>query len=106
MVRVNGRHSDAIVVTVDTEAEGTLGMLFIDLDAPVNELWQWNTGEPLQIEARWRPKLILFPIHPKLTEILGSCSVHGAFIAQTHVIHDRLFILLQSMGALRPLHDG
>lgn len=105
MVRVDGRQSDAIVVTVETEVEGTLGMLFIDLDAPVSELEQWSTRRRLQIEARWEPKFILFPIHATLIAILGSCSVHDSFVAHTHVRHDRLFILLQSTGALKPLHD-
>ncbi len=107
MVRVNGHDSQAFIVTVDTEADGAVGMLFIDLEAPASEIGQWKTGQPIHLEAKWKPKYILFPIHPTLIRILSSCSVQGSFVAHAHIIHNRLYIFLQSAGELKPLDcDG
>ena len=98
MVRVDGQHSEAVIVTVDTEVDGTLGTLFIDLDAPTSEIQQWKHGQRVRLEVKWKPRYILFPIHPTLIEIMGSGSVKGLFIAHTHINQDRLFILLQSVS--------
>jgi len=103
MVRVDGQVSEAVVTNVDTEVEGTMGMLFIDLHAPISELAHWKSGHRLRVEARWKPKYFLFPLHPSLTEILASCSVNGSFIAHTYTLENRLWILLQSAGELKPL---
>jgi len=106
MVRVNGQMSGAVVATVatvDTEVDGTLGMLFIDLDAPTSEINLWKDGQHVHVEVKWKPKYIVSPIHRTLIEIMGSGSVKGLFIAHTHILKDRLFILLQSAGTLKPL---
>jgi hypothetical protein len=52
MVRVDGRVSEAVVTNVDTEVEGTIGMLFIDLDAPISELAHWKSGHRLRAWKR------------------------------------------------------
>jgi hypothetical protein len=103
MVKVDGRVSEAVVTNVDTEVEGTIGMLFVDLDAPISELAHWRGGHRLCVEARWQPKYFPFPLHPSLIEILGSCSVQGSFIAHLYTLKNRLSILLQSAGELKPL---
>ena len=56
MVKVDGWVSEAVVTNVDTEVEGTIGMLFVDLDAPISELAHWKSGHRLRVEARWKPK--------------------------------------------------
>ncbi len=48
-------------------------------------------------------ELFSFPLHPSLIEILGPCSVKGSFIAHTYTLENRLWILLQSAGELKPL---
>ncbi len=103
MVKVDGWLSEAVVTNVDTEVEGTIGMLFVDLDAPISELAHWRGGHRLCVEARWQPKYFPFPLHPSLIEILGSCSVQGSFIAHLYTLKNRLSILLQSAGELKPL---
>ena len=103
MVRVDGRVSEAVVTNLDMEVGGTIGMLFLDLDATISELAHWKSGHRLRVEARWKPKYFLFPLHPSLIEILGPCSVKGSFIAHTYTLENRLWILLQSAGELKPL---
>lgn len=103
MVKVNGQDSRAHVVTVETDADGTSGTLFIDLYTSVSEIQQWKTGQKIHIEATWQPNYILFPIHETLLPILGSSSVQGSFFAHTYIIGTRLVVLLQSTRELRPL---
>lgn len=105
MVRVNGQQSEAVVTDVNTEAEGTIGMLFVDLDAPLLELPLWKDGQRVHVAAKWKPRYLLFPIHHSLIEILGSCSVQGLFVAHTYRRENRLCILLQSAGDLKPYKE-
>ena len=52
MVRVDGRVSEAVVTNLDMEVGGTIGMLFLDLDATISELAHWKSGHRLRVEAR------------------------------------------------------
>ena len=60
MVRVDGRVSEAVVTNLDMEVGGTIGMLFLDLHAPISELAHWKSGHRLRVEARWKPNYFLF----------------------------------------------
>lgn len=55
-MRVDGRESEAVVTNVDTEIKDTIGILFVDLDAPISELELWKSGQCLRVEVRWKPK--------------------------------------------------
>lgn len=103
MVRVDGRKSSAVVLSVETEVDGNVGMLFLDLEAPMSEIERWKDGQPVYLEARWKPTYIRFPFHPSLTSIFGSGSVQGTFVVYPHISEDHLYVLLYSAGDLKPL---
>lgn len=103
MVRVNGQESEALVTHIDTEVDGKLGTLFIELDAPIHEAERWKNGRQESIEATWEPRRILYPAHEGLADILERCSVQGPFVSEAEVVGDRLVIQLRSAGLLKPL---
>lgn len=55
MVKVDGRQSEAVVLSVETEVDGNVGMLFIDIEAPMNEMEQWKDHQQVHLEAAWKP---------------------------------------------------
>lgn len=103
MVKVDGRQSEAVVLSVETEVDGNVGMLFIDIEAPMNEMEQWKDHQQVHLEAAWKPNFICFPFHPTLTAIFGSCSVQGAFVVYPYLVQHHLYVLLRSAGDLEPL---
>lgn len=105
MVRVNGQHSEAVVMNVATEVKGALGQLFLELEAPRTDSHLWKRGTPVTIEATWSHKYILYPTHKDLAIILDQCSVKGPFIVDELNCGDCLEVSLQSAGALTPLES-